>query len=417
MTGDWLDGVLRPRALPDDGFAERVIAVAQAQRRTKLLLRAVVLVVAVGAFAAYALGVVLTASERWDGSRSLAQRDVSWLDDERTDFQTLFAALDAHPALARRTGRDAAPTLDAVVRELREPTTDWARACRRELGIDMPVAPLAVACDTSFINGLATYDEWRRATDRHVEVARAAAATRAHEAMAALPARVAGGATRATFEEEMRERDRARNLGVDPESHFPALVRLHLARAAAIDDGGATFRAAAEGSVALGRMQLGHSFWGAMVLREVAEQTGAAGARAGGFTSPLTPTEASEAMHLWMAAQDFGSATGTSDDVAFLRAHGRSVLSCGLRSDAEGGVLETQELYVASALRERNRAWATDGCAPRPTGGEPWMVFGDEPTVRARAAALVSRLPVVRQVMAWVVTQPRSLFSIRHEER
>ncbi|MCC7074764.1 MAG: hypothetical protein IT383_25870 [Deltaproteobacteria bacterium] len=373
MSADWLDVVLKPRALPDDGFAERVLAVAQAQRRTKLLLRALVTVLVLGALAAYVAGVVLTAAERWDGGAAIL-KDGQWLDGQRSDFRAVLAELDQRPALQRRTGRDAAAALDVVERELLDANSARARACAGELKGDKNIDPIASACDTSFLTGLTAFDEWRRATVMHS----------AYSAVLAPP-------------------------------RYSEIVRTHLRRAATVDDGGQAFRAAAEDSIALGRLLLGHSFWGAVVLRVVADETERAGARAGGFVAPLSSQEASEALHVWAMASDYGSASGTDDDVAFLRAHDRSVLSCGLRSDAFTGVLAMQALYVGSAARERNDSWANDGCSPRATGAQAWMLFGDERTTGTALAAFVSRLPGVRSLMALVLTQPQSHLEIKQK--
>lgn len=374
MPADWLDDVLKPRALPDDGFAERVIAVAQAQRRTQVLLRAVVIVLVLGALAAYCGGVVLTAAERWDNGDAILKKHDHWLDAQRADFRAVMAALDDRPALMRRTGRDAAPILDVVERELSDDNSSRSQACTDELRNDREINALASACDTSFINGLTAYDEWRRVAD------------------ASTAETLAIGASR-----------------------LPAVVRTHLRRAAY--DGGNAFRVAAEDSVALGRLLLGHSYMGASVLRMVADETARAGANAGGFVPPLTETEAFEALHVWVVASDYGSATGTDDDVAFLLIHDRSVLSCGLRTDVEGGVLAAQELFVGRALRERNRAWTTEGCAARADGIEPWRLFGAERTTATALAAFVSRMPGMRSLMALVVTQPRWHIAILPKER
>lgn len=376
MTGDWLDSVLRPSAIADDGFAERVIAVGQAQRRTRLLLRAVVIALLLGVLAAYGAGVVLTATERWDGNAMILDDGHAWLERQRPEFRAALVALDERPALRRRSGRDASPLLDVVERELLDRASPRARACEGELGGDKQLDATASRCDTTFIDGLAAFDEWRWTRDvRSIT----------DPALASPP--------------------------------FAGIVRTHLRRAAAVDDGGKTFAAAAQDAVALGRLLLGHSYMGALVLRTVAEETERAGARSGGFTAPLTADEASQAFAVWIAAVSYGSASGSPDDVAFLRDHDRSVLSCALRSDAFGGDLAMQDHYVVDELRERNRSWGTEGCSPRPSGVAPWLLFGDERTSGTAIASFVSRLPGVRAVIARVVTQPRSRIEIKRMER
>ena len=174
------------------------------------------------------------------------------------------------------------------------------------------------------------------------------------------------------------------------------------------------FGKAAADAVALGRLLLGHSWAGAMVLRVVAEESERAQGRTGGFVPPLSAKEASLGSTLWMAAVAFGGGAASDEDVEFLR-QGRSVLTCGLRSDAMALDLSMQELYADRATRARNQAWTADGCAPRPSGVDSWMLFGDEPTTGARLLGTISELPGVRWVMARIVVHPRFLVELAKE--
>lgn len=370
MSADWLDSVLRARPVVDDGFAERVLALGRAQRRTGLVVRGLLLLLGAAVLAALVAGIFVTAVERWGTFGLLVEPEVeeAWFREQRGAFREAFLALDGREALARRSGRDAAPILDVVERELLEPSSARAQACKAGGARDRDLT--ASPCDTSFLEGLAAYDEWRwqREVQPGLQVAM-----------------------------EM--------LG------FAEIARIHLRKAAAADleagdASGTRFGRAAEDAVALGRLLLGHSWAGAQVLRAVAEESEHAQGRTGGFVPPLSAKEASQAGAVWMAAVGFGGGAAPADDVAFLR-QGRSVLTCGLRSDGLGLDLGVQELYADEEIRARNRAWTAEGCSPRPSGVGAWMLFGDEPTTTTRTLGALSQLPGIRWLMAQIVVHAR----------
>lgn len=380
MSADWLDSVLKTRPVVDDGFAERVIALGRAQRRTLLMVRGLLTLLGAAVLVALVSGFLITAVERWQTFGLIVEPEVeeAWFHAQRGPFREAFLALDGRDALARRSGRDAAPVLDLVERELLDRSSARAQACAGERTRDRDRDVLASRCDTGFLDGLAAYDEWR-------------------------------------WQREVQPGMRLDVVDIE----FAGIARTHLRRAAAADleAGDATgtrFAKAAADAVALGRLLLGHSYAGAMVLRVVAEESERAQGRTGGFVPPLSAKEASLASTVWMAAVGFGGGAASDEDVEFLR-QGRSVLTCGLRSDAMALDLSMQELYADRATQARNQAWTAEGCAPRPSGVDSWMLFGDEPTTGARLLGGISELPGLRWVMARIVVHPRFLVELGKE--
>lgn len=357
---DWLDLALKNHPVADEGFYDRVIAVGRAQQRNRWLLRLLVAVLVVGFVAAFGAFVVLQAAQgRGWGAADETDR---WFHDERAAFHSELARLDAVPALARRTGRDAAVVLDRVGGELATPGSPLAR-CVFDLDALGPGAAgsrerfVAVddRCDTSFIVGLAGYDDWRRVRDVDVDTS-----------------------------------DLGRASG--------ALARSHLREARR--SGPAAYAAAGDDVAALGRLLWGHTPFARATFYALIEETrdAAAAGEHGGFVPPLTVRDVDIATAVWAASVGFASVAATADDFAAVD-QSRSVLSCGARADPFADLV-LQERFFADA---KSAGLSRDGCSPRAVGLGTWLLFDSKPTRWARVRAALLELPVLRSFAADLV--------------
>jgi hypothetical protein len=336
---DWLDNVLRSRPVDDEGFSARVVGLGRGETRTwwtvRIVVAAVVLVF-VGACSSVELallGLLFSGEGGVDGK--------AWLDEHRVDFARVVARFDAEPALRRRSGRNAGPVLDAAIARFgderrlsaadREACRDevrskWAAYQRLPMSIDDTHPDRAHSrCDTSWITGLAAYDEWRSPTAENVD----------WELLA-------------------------------------TMARTHLRRAAAepvVAGAPAPFVVAARDVEALGRLALTHTGQGAYFFGVVARehQQAARDGRAGDHVVVVEEAEAKVLLRAWWAGLAFISASASDDDVAGI---GRlqSVLACGALGDAFGqfgdGGLDAQ--FLDAHRVQRVRALDRRGCAQHP---------------------------------------------------
>lgn len=381
MSADWLDSVLVNRPAVDEGFADRVIAVDRAHRRMRGILSALAVVLALSFVTASILAVAGHSIERWNTNSLFDDGDLDrvWLLDSRDDFRAEFKRLDASPALARRTGKDAGPVLDPIIAALNDPSpaikdscaVEYADAKHDAYAQGMHVTDRSGSrCDTSFLVGLAAFDEWRHPV-------------------------VIGGESAPMFVLE--------------------IARTHLRRAA--DQDGAAFAAAAKDVEAYARLALGHDWSGRRAFGIVTAEQALAAARGrdGGFTPSLTADDVKSVGRIYGSVVGFGGALGTDDDVAFIAA-GRSVLSCPLRADTDFDLV-MQEAFVDRDVASRNAVFTPDGCAPRNPDVGPWLLCGDEPTLKCRASGAFLSLPLVRMLMAGTVSSIRYRPDLSPDER
>ncbi len=146
MNADWLDQTLRARVVVDDGFSDRVVAVATAHGRTRLILRVLVALLSLGALAAAVAGVISHAAERLNGVHVIFGEGVD-IGAHREAFVRDWQRLSAHPLLVRRASGD-----DASER-LKPPLT-W------------PTPPCPSPCPA--IDGLRDVDTWLTAPNAYV---------------------------------------------------------------------------------------------------------------------------------------------------------------------------------------------------------------------------------------------------------
>lgn len=366
MNNDWLDTVLQNHPAKDEGFAERVIAIDRSQRRSRFLFLGVIGLLVAGFAAASATALLARALERWNTSAFFDAEDAesSWFASSRPEFRARFTRFDALPALARRTGRDASPVLDPVVLAL-EQATPRAAACVDEVN-DKPERDVASSrCDTSFIDGLAAYDEWR-----HV----------GRVMPSKMPSKTDGV--------------------VSGDGALPEVARTHLRRAAAKD--GAAFAAAARDVEALARLTFGWSMSGGRILTVVHEEHALAekNGRSGDFLPAIAAADVGPLTVTWLGALGFAGPAATDDDVAFVAA-GRSVLSCAARADVNYDFALQQE-FLEPARMVRSAVLTPDGCAP-PVKVGAWYLCGDEPTLMCRAVGGLLHLPGAKWLMARTV--------------
>ena len=350
---DWLDDVLRSRPIDDDGFSARVTGLGRGEVRTGWLVRAVRLVIAmlvVGVIAAgaaieiAALDIALCREGTVDGR--------AWVDEHRADWARVVVAFDTHPALRRRAGRDASTVLNDAMRRWQYPNVDpdESLACESEAGEVQPNRrhlPVTGTCDTSWINGIAAYDELRTPPTMDV-------------------------------------------------FWLSKMARAHLRRAARqplVPGTPAPFAIAARDVEALARLTMTHTGQGVRLLVVVAEEHDivAAAGRAGDHTLVVDADDARLLQRAWLLGNAFTSAGAKDDDVA---AVGRmqSVIACGALSDAIG-----QDFLAASFLDEhrveRVRRLDRTGCAP--------------PVPRSLEKELCTiRLPICRLVVAAATLPP-----------
>jgi hypothetical protein len=354
---DWLDDVLRSRPVDDDGFSARVTGLGRGEVRAGWLVRAVIAVLVVGIIAAGAAAEIVALDVLFDRELSVDGR--AWIDEHRAAYARVVAAFDAHPALRRRAGRDASTVLNDAMRRWQYPAVDPddMLACESEAGVvqrNRRHLPVTGTCDTSWINGLAAYDEWstRPADDESMDVFLLSTMTRAHLRRAARQPLVPGAP--------------------------------------------APFAVAARDVEALARLTMTHRSQGARLFVVVAEEhdIAAAAGRAGDHTVVVDADDARLLQRAWLLGNAFTSAGATDDDVA---AVGRmqSVLACGALSDAFG-----QDVLAASFLDEhrveRVRRLDRAGCAPPvPRSLEEQLCYTDNPICRPVLAA--ATLPPFRQ--------------------
>jgi hypothetical protein len=342
---DWLDATLKARPVVDDGFADRVIAIGRSQNRNRSIMGAFAAVLALGLLLACGAQLFELALKR--AGYNDAEEAAAWRDRERTAFRAAFTRLGALPVLARREGKDASAVLDTVERALLD-SPCGARLKAGPVDVD---GPEFHSCDTSPIEGLSTYDVWRR--------------VRSHE-----------------------EKDAAMALA--------RLGVLHLLRAAATGDG-ATYAAAAKDVEALGRLMLTAVPAGMVAFKALARVTGDIkdrGGDTGGYVAPLSSVDARLVAAVWAGAIRF-SISDTNDTDAALVASDRSVLSCGARSAFWKIPFVAGRVLLDDA-----------GCAPRRDVG-PWLWFDDTPTLWARIrGALLLTFPGVRSFSSTMTDLP-----------
>ncbi len=306
---DWLDDTIKNRAVVDDGFADRVIAIGRAQDRTRLLLRLLLGVLALGVVAAAIGGFALHTVERIAGTdRLFATFATASMREEA--FVRDWQRLAARPALARHADGDTADArLAPIARRLNDNVT--GRPCRR--------SPIGDDCDTGFLVGMRQF--------ARIEV---------------LPPDVSN-------------------------MTWGSIVRGHLARAAATD--GATFAAAVEDAHAFARMLLAHRASGALLYGVVFDEIAQARARGqdtGGATPLFTAAEADRLAELWWEGSAF-LGVDASPAARALVADSPSVIACGARRDP----YRTIESAIAFADNDAHRALLrrvaddSDGCVAR----------------------------------------------------
>lgn len=126
MNADWLDQTLRARVVADDGFSDRVVAVATAHGRTRVVLRALMAVLTLGALAAAVSGVIGHAAERLNSVHVLFGEGVD-IGAYRDAFVRDWQRLSVHRLLERRTsGLDGS---DRLAKLFPSPTTPCAAPC------------------------------------------------------------------------------------------------------------------------------------------------------------------------------------------------------------------------------------------------------------------------------------------------
>jgi hypothetical protein len=322
---DWLDDVLCSHPVDDDGFSARVVGLAHSEARTWWLARGVVGLFIVGCIVACsaaefrALDLLFEVDPAVDGR--------AWLDEHRADWARVVATFDGNPALRRRAGRDASAVLNEAIRHTQLATgkTGDALACAEEAGqrhADRARVASGGVCDTSWIMGLAGYDEWKTRPDDTNKALWQALLT---------------------------------------------MARAHLRRAAnqpLVPDAPAPFAVAARDVEALGRLALNHTSWGATFFEVVADEHERAAAigRAGDHVVVLGEADAQLLRRAWRAGVAFSGPAATDDDVA---AFGRlqSVLACGGLSDSSG-VTDMGAEFLDGHLIERVRKLDHTGCAP-----------------------------------------------------
>jgi hypothetical protein len=327
---DWLDDVLRSRPVDDDGFSARVAGLAHGEARTWWLVRGGVGLFVVACIAAcsaaefHALGLLFDDHPVDDAP---AEDGRAWLDEHRADWARVVATFDGNPALRRRAGRDASAVLNDAIRRTRLTTgkTEDSLACAKEAGrrhADRAGVANRGVCDTSWIMGLASYDEWKTRPDNNNKALWQALLT---------------------------------------------MARAHLRRAAnqpLVPGAPAPFAVAARDVEALGRLALNHTGWGATFFEVVADEHERAAAigRAGDHVVVIDEADAQLLRRAWRAGVVFSGPAATDEDVA---AFGRlqSVLACGGLSDASG-VAAMGALFLDGHRIERVRKLDRTGCAP-----------------------------------------------------
>jgi len=352
---DWLDTILVPRAVEDDGFTARVTGIVRAERRTRLVLRLVLALVLTAGFAACAAFEHLMMQVAFP----LQDTDVSiraFLDQHGAELRQLVARFDAMPALRRRTGRSAHAVFAGVL------SGEQARGCRTEGENTTALVQrkealsdqtlLRSRCDTRWIEGLAAYDEL--STDF-------------------------GNTVSWSF------------LGEQ--------ARTHLRRAAAaplVVGAPAPFAVAARDVEALGRLTLGHAAAGAGVFEVLAEEYAHAAAAgvAGDYVAPMDAQDARLLASVWRHVALLTSAAARDDEVAFVAAQ-RSVVTCAAHNDING--LQTVgTLYLDDARVERLRVLDAAGCRARRALSTS-SICKDLPPNMCRVLVALSRLPPLRQ--------------------
>lgn len=347
---DWLDATLKARPVVDDGFADRVIAIGRAQDRTRLLLRLLVAVLGLGMVAAAVAGFALHTIERLHGQDSWFG---TWATPAMREeaFVRDWQRLAGHPALVRRADGDSADArLAPVARVI--PELVAGRPCRR--------SPIADDCDTSFLIGMHRF--------ARIEVL-------------------------------------SPDVGT---TTWGAIVRGHLARAAAVD--GTAFAAAVDDAHAFARMLLAHRGNAAGIFAGITheiEQARARGQDTGGATSLFSTADADRLAELWWEAPVFLGAEASPATRALV-ADSPSVIACGARRDPS----RTLETAIAFADDDAHRALLrrvaddADGCAAR----EPLPVRSalcEHPDGAACAVYVATlQLPGVRGLLLPLLSPP-----------
>jgi hypothetical protein len=146
---DWLDATLKARPVVDDGFADRVIAIGRAQDRTRLMLRLLVAVLALGMVAAAVGGVALHTWEVFGQKNPGELLATPPLAEDA--FMRDWQRLAEHPAL-RRNGNG-----EAIDLHLYDPYAK--RPCSRR--------PIATDCDTGFLDGMQRFSHPKKSVGYH----------------------------------------------------------------------------------------------------------------------------------------------------------------------------------------------------------------------------------------------------------
>jgi hypothetical protein len=359
---DWLDNVLQPRPVDDEGFSARVAGLGKSEARTWWIVRVVIAAVVVGGIAA-CMGAEWAIVGLMAAPEDIGVDGTVWLAEHRADFASAVAEFDALPLLRRRTGRDASAVLNEAIRKSSFPNVkpEDAFACESEAGevqANRVGQPVTGVCDTSWITGLAAYDEWNAPPDdawMHADMLR-------------------------------------------------KMARVHLRRAAAaplVVGAPAPFAVAARDVEALGRLMLTNSVHGARFFRVVAEEHDRAAheGHAGDHVVVVDAASADRLARIWVAGIAFISAAATDDDVA---AVGRmqSVLACGALGDLYGqyGNDAVDTHYLDEHRVERVRALDRAGCIIHPAMSAEKFFCG--PAMPARLCGLLllpTSLPPFRQ--------------------
>jgi hypothetical protein len=359
---DWLDDVLRSRPVDDEGFSARVTGLGRGEARTWWTVRVVIAVVVIGGIAACMgaewaiLGLMLGPDDRGVEGRV-------WLADHRADFARAVAEFDTLPLLRRRTGRDASAVLNEAIRKSSYPNVkpEDSFACESEAGevqANRVGRPVTGVCDTSWITGLAAYDEWKTPPD-----------------------------------DAWLELDTLRKI-----------ARVHLRRAAAaalVAGAPAPFAVAARDVEALGRLALTNSGRGAQFFRVVAEEhdRAARDGRTGDHVIVVDAAAADRLAHIWVAGSAFISAAATDDDVAAI-GRMQSVLACGALGDTYGqyGPDAIDTHYLDAHRVDRVRALDRTGCSIHPaTSAEKFFCSPAAPPRLCRLLLVPTSLPPFRQ--------------------
>ncbi len=361
---DWLDVALKAKPVDDDGFADRVIAVGRGQDRTRLILRAVITLLSLGAITAVVVGITLHTLERLGrigGAGGWIERLGSpgvfgeWDDPQAREaaFVADWDRLAEQTFLVRRTQGPVDDRLEIFQARLRNDNS-LSRACQQETRF--------AGCDTSFLVGM-----------RHV--------------------------------------DRLKIDAPDLWNVWTSVARAHLRQAATQD--GATFATAVDDVSAFAAMLMARyqSTKMLVVIAEEVEAARAQGKDLGGAKAPMSIDDAKRLGQLWWEAGAFVG-IDASPTTRQRIIDSDSVIACGARSDPTSMLGMSAEFTTDRQHRDQLHQLLgdPDGCRA-PTLLPAREGFCDDPNGLACSAYMVLvKLPGIRDKMTSLLTPiPHSL--------